>query len=496
LSGCGGCPSVLNCGYYLPMVLCVQTKNCGFSPVVHVLYKALPQRCQFRNFSNIALEYMREVDGCMEWMVGILAWTLTGTMYQWWAGADGLRIRRAAPLMTVDWERFFVENIRLFFFVVKEFFVYLVSQQPGLAHALEGVHRWREYAAEIKKTMNQVRQIAQACTASPWKEIAAVINKFIPRQLKCIKPVPRADFGGVWLSVWSKFDYDEMRTAGAAVVRDMYTIEMVGIVHERLYKKVVNTREWWVLVGGSTKSACDVVATFPPRIRSDILKVLVAKKIQSEFIITPLAESHYRLQVNAVRVRNRLGTAAADGELNRRCEYYFCPACETFKGFAPTNKELAVGVSRSAAAYGHSGISYDFSTGRVFCSSTSSRKKRRILHCETTPCVRVPLLGRMASVFGTTWVLCTRCAMPCRFGVNARYTGALECGTCRPASEDKQVCSYCARCTKVRAWYCYNDCEPPHKIIKIYLCNIHSRANWHTERLLLKSDVWGAAAAF
>jgi hypothetical protein len=390
------------------MVLCTQTKNCAFSPVVHVLYKALPQRCQFRNFSNVALAYMRKVGGCVEWMVNILAWTLSGSMYSWWGGRSPTIAALRATDTTVDWERFFEENVRLFFFVVKEFFVYLVSQQPGLAQALEEVHRWREYAAEIKKTMNQVRDItnrglalglglglglgsALAATNDvnnvvrpwphPWGDIAAVINKFIPRQLKCIKPVPRTDFGRVWSPVWSKFDYDEMRAAGAAVVQEMYTVEMIGVVHASLYKKVINTSEWWALVSISTKSACEMIATFTPDVRSDILKVLVAKKILNEFIITPLSDSHYRLQVNAVRSRNGLGTATADGELNRLCEYYFCPACETFKGFAPTKRDVANGCSRSTAAYGHSGISYDFSTGRVFCSSTSSRKKRRILHC-------------------------------------------------------------------------------------------------------------------
>ena len=468
------------------MVLSPKVKTYKHMPVVHLLYKALPQRCQFRNFSNVTIDYLEKHTGCVEWMRSIIIWSVYGTCYPW---AETMQNSQAVNAALIDWNTFFKDNVRLFFFVVKEFFVFLVLQQPGLTIALDSVHSWKLYEAEIVRTMNNVRSILHNSVSAPWQQVAVVINKFIPRQLKCIKPVADNQFERILCSVWNKYDLAEVQ----AVTRSMpllSTLDAWRSLQAQYYRAMVALPEWWNLMATHSKHVCDTIAKFDEGARAAILRCLICFRTNRSMSWSPLPKSQVAKQIAAVRKRFDMGTGSSLKEIRRNNRFFFCVSCESYRGFTTSDRSKN---SHFKFAYGHRALSYDFGSGHVYCSASASRKKRRIYKCEDTPCVSVSLLGRAASVFGTTWVLCTSCGVVCQLGVHAGYNGDIMCGACSATSNttsEPTVCSFCGRCAKVHPYRCYNDISKPHRIERVFLCAQHADARWNTGKILLKSEIW------
>jgi hypothetical protein len=472
------------------MVLSPTVKSYKHMPVVHLLYKALPQRCQFRNFSNVTIDYLQKHPGCVEWMRSIFVWSVYGSCYPW---AVRCSSARTVPSESIDWNAFFKDNVRLFFFVVKEFFVFLVLQQPGLTIALDSVHSWKLYEAEIVRTMNNVRDIVHSARYSrektpPWRDVAVVINKFIPRQLKCIKPVTDNHFERILCSVWDKYSIDEVQSVTKTIPFPS-TLKGWKQLQNQYYKEVVALPEWWCLMQTYSKHVCETLDNFDEHARHVVLRCLICFRTCQAIQWTPLPKSQVQKQIVAVRKRFDMGTGSSVKEIQRISRFFFCISCENFRGFTSSRN------NHTQHAYGHRALSYNFSTGQVYCSASASRKKRRIFKCHDTPCVSLSLLGRATRVFGTTWVLCTCCGVVCQLGVKPGYTGDIMCGTCSASNETRSestVCSFCGRCGRVSPWQCYNDMTKPHRVQRVYLCAQHTDARWNSGKFLLKSEIWGS----
>lgn len=471
--------SVANCGYYIPHVLLAHTKD---FPLVHLLYKALPQRCQFRNFSNVALQYMDKHKQCAVFFKNVLLWSLTGLHYAHAKRGLGLRRRlqlyHAFVVKRVDFKAFFTQNVRLLFFVVKEFFVHLVNMQPGLRDALCAMHNWDRYETEITHVMNKIRCIFHNEDNDPWTTMTTLITKYIPRQIKCMRPKTVPYRRQLVEFMWRALDDVEGRGRSLADYAE----------RERQLAFKLSFHDDWAVIAydrpvGTKKSLSNyhelwgaAVARMGAETKALVAEWCSCARVVSEVYLTKLPPHTAEAQRRVLRVRHDLEPGEDVAAVGR---YYVCIQCQSFRGFVPS------GTRTNCYAYGHRGLAYDYVSGEVNCASTSHRRKKSAEH----PCILVELVGSVLTIFGEKYTICCGCGSTCKFGVVKGYKGQVLCGYCGDdgASDNRRVCAYCMRKNNKHARFdCYDDVSKPQKWKSIWLCNAHRR-NVRQDLPVLKS---------
>ena len=474
--------NVANCGYYIPHVLLPSVRYNKDFPLVHLLYKALPQRCQFRNFSNVALQYMDKYPQCEGFFKNVLLWSLTGVHYMHSDAGLGLQRRlqlyHAFIVDPIDFKAFFKSNVRLLFFVVKEYFIYLVNMQPGLRDALCTQHNWDRYETEITHIMNKIRYIFEHEDNDPWTTIKTLITKYIPRQIKCMRPKSMPYRRQLVDYMWRNLP--TMTWCGTSLNDFAERFRQVEFVlsHDAEWCRLAYARPL-----GSKKSLnhyqsvwAGAIATMSPTTQRVVGEWAGCARVVADIHLIDLPAHTVLAQKRTLRRRHDLEPDCSEADYTSVSSYYICIRCQCFRGFVPSG---AAGKS-NCYAYGHRGLSYNYDTGAVYCASGTHRKKKKPDSSDAHPCIQIPLLGKVLSIFGERYTICIGCGATCKFGVVEGYKGDVLCGYCTQRSSDSDVrhCAYCLRTSgagKYIRFDCYNDVQRPQQWESIWLCAQHRR---------------------
>ena len=319
--------------------------------------------------------------------------------------------------------------------------------QPGLRDALCEQHDWDRYETEITHIMNKIRYIFKHESNDPWNTIKGLITKYIPRQIKCMRAQTLTYNRHLVAYMWRELPCSTWRGASLADFRERLRHVNHALARVPAWSRIAYDRPL-----GSKKSLATHHATWAAALATmtSAEQELVrdwcsCARIGCDVFLTDLPGHIRAAQKTVLAARHDLEPTASDAEFNSVSSYYICIRCQCFRGFVPSGTT----GKANCYAYGHRGLSYDFESGGVFCVTGSTRKKKSADTCNSHPCLLIPMLGRVLTIFGERFTICLGCGATCRLAVVPGYTGSVLCGYCT-ASTAAPRSSGCAFCERVQ----------------------------------------------
>ena len=515
-------------------------------PLLHLLSKALPQRCQFRNFREIARGYCStkplindlvrsmvflSIGGYYPHVRGRIFATTRMELYQYWYGLTNEEL--------TGWVS---QNSLLVFYVIKEFLISMCEYDSALMVVVRTRYNWDHYVRTTMETMTMVRRLWGTPRRNDRGAIMQELQRAHTRNCKHLQTLPGASVLSKITTVFlrrrteAKTRTASTRTVAARGIQDLartinndsigcdmsFTVKTVG---EVLKNQTMAGPGQAALHGNHWDEIANAVSaekSFPHRIIHDwdadvyatIEMTVLRLRLLHQVRVVRLPLHFLHAQYHAVCARYDLHPSATS-EVERVSSFYICLTCQSFKGFAV---DSAVEKTRiNVSATGHDKVAYDDETGFMTCSkhknerqtgpNTKYKQRVALLHhlgcaekrgCERTRCLAVNLLGNLVLCFGTAYSLCFGCGAPCVFrqGTSMRFT----CGCCESDGEDDEHCLFCRtkRGSKSRIWstvWTLNDVSPvpsERVVTKSLLCPAHTihgmgrRGVWLQSSLLQK----------
>ena len=482
--------SIFNCGNYLPQVFS-KNKNYRLHPIVHILSKGLPQRSQFRNFSQITQHATTNAE-LLRFFQSAFFWSISGLHYNW--SKIFIPVHKRVWLfdffvrLDINWKTFFTKNVRLLFFVLKEHLCYLVRQQPALRQALIKKHNWLIFESDISRIMNNVRCVF-ATESAPFRSMLSKIQQHVPHSFPQQQPIPsetilnnslfnlhHKEFGiNISSNTFDELvDYNDLLRRKAIFNQAIYTLSET--VHQNDYE-----------LNDEARLIHDNMNLVDKSFFNDLL---LTNRLLDNVKIIPLP-LHVAKQ-HAFAIQRRHDLYVHDAEKTRKCsEFYFCFCCEDAKCFVAKNQKNA---SNCVSSFGHQKLAHDPRTGACYCIGSSSRKKIKHIACADMPCVKIHVLGRIVVFYGNMFTLCSICGCLCSATMNDSFLEhqMYTCGHCTKKNNvDELFCTYCLRKSGSLKKYClYNDIDANGSPwTTASLCLRHSRPAWKQTTILLKSEL-------
>ena len=129
-------------------------------PVVHLLCKALPQRCQIRNLREIISNYCKQDDKVYDFMSKTVLCSILGayehskTILSWRARIVVLRRFVYSPPNRTQMQVFLFGGYQHFlFYVIKEFLTYSIRLIPSLFEEIRETYKWDIFEKCVRSAM-------------------------------------------------------------------------------------------------------------------------------------------------------------------------------------------------------------------------------------------------------------------------------------------------------------------------------------------------------
>ena len=482
----------------LPDIINLQLK-CSFwnenkpkmQPIVHLMCKALPQRCQIRNLREIISNYCQTDDLVHEFMRKALLCSLLG-MYQHckkrlsWDTRKQI-IRRflyAKPNRAQMQEWLFTIYQHLLFYIIKEFLTYSMCMIPSLYDELCNTYKWTLFESTVQSAMDSVRRtveknVRQSSAIQDWLgQIESTLMQVNKQQLGNLYRPQRQSFSQNVLQICERMDEQNQFVNPHMAFPTEYR-HLLRAMTKRAQRPKIEIE--WLRFFNVKKQAIDALVNmkehyYQNTYRADLRKLLQnASRYDFEAIrelfaafqqtyhdvrVFALPEHYYEKQKVALRRRYGL---ANDAPLEDHVGIvYLCLSCNSFKGF--TVKKDA--KSTNLFANGHQKIIVDDETLKCYCGrrceKTDTKKRKRIdieafvegvemeEHrkrqqkkewktrrktmqnnlCAQTECVQFNMTGCLLQFHGTLYLFCPSCGNPTVFHPNHYDQHGFTCGQC------------------------------------------------------------------
>jgi len=460
-------------------------------PIVHLMCKALPQRCQIRNLREIISNYCQTDDTVHEFMRSALLCSLLG-MYehcQFRLSWDSRKcvIRRliySNPNRTQLQEWLFTNYQHLLFYTIKEFMTFSMPMIPALYDELCVTYKWNIFESTVRTAMDRARATVQenvlvSSSIQDWmahvESALILVNK---QQLVHLYRPQRQTFCQTVLAMCNRMDeqthhidiYSEFPIEYVSLLRKMTQRVQRGKIHID-WLKYFNVRQ----------SAIDSLANMYQHIsqnafRSDLRKLLTTlsrydfeavralfaafRQTHSVIRVFQLPAHYYDAQ--CVALRRRYGLVPGEDLGEHVGQVYLCLSCNTFKGFV-VNKSSKV---NNLFANGHSKIIVDDETLKCFCGrrceKTDTKKRNRIdiaafsnsseqieqnkrhkkkewkiakknvqnKRCANTECLQINITGVILQFYEQLYLFCPSCGNPTTFNQDQHDKHGFTCGQC------------------------------------------------------------------
>ena len=425
------------------------------APVTHILSKALPQRCQYRNMAEVCREYCERDATIREWMMECLECSLLGyyphSLSETSPAAKRGIILGLRALTAPQWTAWVRNNGYLIFYVIKEYIVWIIRYDIALYETVCRHLAWGGFEASCIAAMDTVKEIiSQNPPGDLFRGVRQCIVRVNAFQLRHLYRIPKLSFEQTLFEAFRRLEGAEpLAPAQAACVE--------AGVRCMAHAPLVPMAEWLGCVGVSPagvaawrrivhamKTEDASLHHFVSRIKTlpqgdmPLIQCFVRKYFEQQAIqLFDLPAHWYVAQCRALlRKYDCSGT-----ELPPGCDtFYVCTSCRRFKAFlAGPETEHAVG---------HSKMIIDWETGDYMCACKPTKrggfyfKEQQATQCLDTVCVPVSLLGNVLQCYGKCYVLCPGCARPCVFDF-WKYSGSgFRCGVCS-STEPPTRCLFC-----------------------------------------------------
>lgn len=460
-------------------------------PIVHLMCKALPQRCQIRNLREIISNYCKTDDLVHEFMRAALLCSLLG-MYSHCKCRPGWKARQqlirrfiyAKPNRMQLQEWLFTMYQHLLFYIIKEFLTYSMCLIPALYEELCGTYKWNTFEFIVHHSMDQIRQtvdenICQAKTIQTWlNKIETSLMHVNKQQLGNLYRPQRQTFTQNVISICERIDENRHHVNPHLQFPFQYRKllrKMVARV-ERGHPKI----EWLKFFNVNQKSIdalCNMykhsqqntyrselrkLLTTAPRYEFEAIRELFATFQQTHYDVRIFHLPKHLYEKQRTALCRRYGLNINEEMPSHVGEVYVCLSCSTFKGFVVQANNKCTNLF----ANGHHKIIVDDETLQCFCGrrceKTDTKKRKRIAldtfldgveleeHrkrrvkkdwktqrksmqndlCASTECQKFNLTGCVLQFYGKLYLFCPSCGNPTTFNAEQIDEHGFTCGQC------------------------------------------------------------------
>lgn len=381
------------------------------TPVVHLLCKALPQRCQIRNLREIISNYCLQDDKVYDFMTKTVLCSILGAyehskkILHWKARMVVLRRFLYLPPNRAQMQVFLFNGYQHFlFYVIKEFLTYSIRLIPSLFEEIRDTYKWDIFEKCVRGAMDSMRDtlennivVKKAKVIRDWlSQAEPMLMNINKQQLGNLFRPQRLTFTQTILSMCERLD--EQNNQAQPYVE--FSRENRNLMRE-MAKRVERRHDVpveWLRYFGVKKTVIDTLKNIQKHyhqnaFRADVKKLLNNNVTRHEFEsirelfkifwqvhhqvrIFPLPKHYYIQQIRALRRRYEI----PDGVPlpSNVGTVYACLACHTFKAFVvkPTDKLT------NLFANGHHKVIIDDETLKCYCGRRSdqndSKKRPRV----------------------------------------------------------------------------------------------------------------------
>ena len=405
-------------------------------PLVHILTKLLPRRCQFRNMKKLCVQYCSQHPSITRWMKQCVLASLCGYYNHCRAFPSYMvrvRIQRGLRDLSLGaWTNWIDRHPLLLWYCLKEFIVVMIKYNVALYTVWKQRYAWDDFEQKTLSMMEVVR--SKLCINKKQPNLFQDIDNEI-RHYMCAHPMV------IYKPSLNPF------TCLPVHKETMCNIQLKHKERKRIHDVVfyqhafptVTEQEWLKCIGVSFGGRlCHQTGTYDNICSKDLaLLQEYGETIQQSLKIQvfDLAKHWYVAQYQALRSRYE---CEQDDALDPHAGiYYVCTRCKT----------LSISTSRdqNVSTHGHFKASVDLETSKVYCVR---KKHHPRAHGTRRPMVPVQMLGRLLLCYGKCYVLCPQphCARPSKFDFRNVGANGYACDTCRTQNGSSvRICVYCRR---------------------------------------------------
>ena len=525
----------------LPDIISLQLK-CSFwnenkpkmQPIVHLMCKALPQRCQIRNLREIISNYCQTDDLVHEFMRCALLCSVLG-MYKhcdvrlsWKARKKIIRrfiYQKPNRMQLQEW--LFTMYQHLLFYIIKEFLTFSMKLIPALYDELRNTYKWGTFENTVQTAMNSVRKtvegnIIKYSTIQDWlSQIESNLMQVNKQQLGNLYRPQRQTFTQNVITICDRLDEQRHQVNPHVEFPESYRHLLRAMV-KRVPRGDPHI-EWLRFFNVNKKSIDSLVNMYQHyhqnTYRSDLRKLLNnASRFEFEAIrelFKAFQQTHYDIRIfdlpqhfyekQCEALRRRYGLQKNEDMKDHVGSVYVCLACNTFKGFVVKKDARCSNLF----ANGHHKIIIDDETLKCYCGKrcekTDTKKRKRIAvdsfldtgeieeHrkrrvkkawktrrkamqndlCANTECVKFNMTGCLFQFHGKLYLFCPSCGNPTTFNDTQIDENGFTCGQClREGTLYTTVsCYICGTFRGKDSWTTVNTINDDKELKTLPICN-------------------------
>lgn len=481
----GSLPDII---HLIPMCSFWNENKTKMKPIVHLLCKSLPQRCQIRNLREIIANYCQSDDTVYVFLLQSLICSLLGN-YQhakkrpnWRARYDLIRrFIYKPPNRNQMQEWIFTYYQNLLFYVIKEFLAFGMRLITPLYEEIKKTYKWEIFESYVSEAMDKVRMTVERNTSrghgiNKWfEDIESILVDVNKHQLGNLYRPQRQSFTQIVLQHCERID--EQRSI--VEIRKEFPLEYKHIMLKmaKRLKRCMDVPIHWLQYFGVCQKTIDAFVNMQRHYHQNTFRTELKKRLISltryefeairdlfetmlqthhEIRIFPLPKHLYVKQVKALRrrygIRNGVSLPEHVGKV------YICTSCNTFKGFV-----VKKGSDANLFANGHHKVLIDDETLKCYCGrrseKTDSKKRKNVMMkefvdmpvqsnrmkkkewktkrkqkineiCAETECIEFDMTGSLFQFYNNLYLFCPMCANPTVYNPECMNEHGITCGQC------------------------------------------------------------------
>ena len=471
-----------------------ESKSSKMDPIVHLLSKSLPQRCQIRNLNSIISNYCSEDDAVYEFMLRSVVCSILGNYAHARRRLSGLArmavIRRwivAPPNRTQTQEWLFSRHQHFLFYVIKECLTYIMTMDPVLLEAVTEAYKWESFRTCVHEAMdlardNLDRRVPLTSHVVEWfVDIEPALLYVNKQQLGNLFRPQRLTFCQLALNICAKLDEDRHEPRLYVRLPRTYR-DIIRAMLRRIDQTRTVPVEWlqyFNVPNDTVRRLIDMQKHYKhTSCRAELQKMFRSMDRMAFETVRELFQTFHEVHHNVrvyylpqnmyeaqqVALRKRFGVPQGEELPANISTYFVCLTCRTFKGFVVKRTDRMCNLF----ANGHHKVTIDDDTLVCYCGrrtdQNDSKKRQRVFafdgiegdtfeqeeankrarkrdwklrrkkwlnhECFHTPCTQINLLGVLFQFYEHLYYLCPLCASPTVYDPQTFGEHGLHCGQC------------------------------------------------------------------
>ena len=462
---------------FLPDHVCDLMK-CSFwsdsgkmEPIVHLLSKSTPQRCQIRSLTLIMLNYCKIHEDVYDFVFKALKCSMMG-LYRG-SKRPSIRIRKQIVKVfdSLTRKQFLMfmqsKHQQLLFFTIKEYLIFAAKHIPALHKELVLRYKWTSFEKRVTETMDVVRSMLSCDTLMEFIGVERYLTSVTRLQPHLYRP-RKHPFCRVIMHECEHNDDTQGLASGRyrywQLMYDMLIripleplpvewLEIFGVSAPNI-KKLLDLRNAYNTSG--VKGSIRTFVKSLPRSEFEAIRALARaydRKINVRMFTLPV-----HITVRQIRALRHMHNVKDAEDMHHTVgRTLVCIECQQFKGFVAHRTAKKI---HNIFAYGQTRVIVDDDTGKLYCGkrvdkiekkrdlatytwdnldetglkefrkgAKVKRKEEMTRLCTQNELQQVSLIGNMLQFYGVLYTICPQCGNFMKYNPNNMYNG-FYCGCC------------------------------------------------------------------